>query len=82
MGSTSGVVGGIVVCGGQSRRMGRPKAWLPCGAEFLLQRMVRLVGDVVSPVVVAGRRDQELPSLPAGVEIVYDRVENSGPLTS
>ena len=80
VGSTSRAAGGIVVCGGQSRRMGRPKAWLPCGDEFLLQRMVRLVGDVVSPVVVAGRRDQELPPLSAGVEILYDRVENAGPL--
>ena len=60
--------------------MGRPKAWLPCGDEFLLQRMVRLVGDVVSPVVVAARRDQDLPPLSAEVEIVYDRVENAGPL--
>ena len=26
-------VGGIVLCGGQSKRMGRPKAWLPFAGE-------------------------------------------------
>ena len=60
--------------------MGRPKAWLPCGREVLLQRMVRLLGEVVSPVVVAGRGSQSLPPLPADVEIVSDAVENAGPL--
>lgn len=32
-------VGGVVLCGGRSRRMGKSKAWLPCGGEYLLQRM-------------------------------------------
>jgi molybdopterin-guanine dinucleotide biosynthesis protein A len=60
--------------------MGQPKVWLPCGREVLLQRMVRLVGEVVRPVVVAARRGQSLPSLPADVKVVYDVVENAGPL--
>ena len=37
--------GGIVLCGGQSSRMGRPKAWLPFGDELMLPRVVRLLGD-------------------------------------
>ena len=69
-----------MLCGGQSRRMGQPKAWLPCGEEYLLPRVVRLVREAVGSVVVAGRRDQELPPLPADVEVVYDAVENAGPL--
>ena len=36
-------VGGIVLCGGRSSRMGRSKAWLPFGNEFLLQRIVRIL---------------------------------------
>ena len=28
-------VGGIVLCGGQSTRMGRPKAWLPFAGELM-----------------------------------------------
>lgn len=60
--------------------MGRSKVWLPCGGEFLLQRMVRILGGVVQPVVVAACRGQSLPSLPDDVAVVYDAVEDGGPL--
>ena len=60
--------------------MGTPKAWLQCGPEHLLQRMVRIVADVADSVVVAARPDQELPTLPGDVLIVHDAVENAGPL--
>ena len=40
--------GAIILCGGASSRMGRDKAWLPFGPdEVMLQRVVRLVGEVV-----------------------------------
>lgn len=73
-------VGGIVLCGGQSRRMGKPKAWLPVGSEYLLQRVVGIVVGVVEPVIVAARPHQQLPPLPASVETVCDAVDNAGPL--
>lgn len=72
--------GGIILCGGRSRRMGRPKAWLPFGNELMLPRMVRLLGDVVSPVVVVAAVGQDVPPLPAGVEVVRDEEEDRGPL--
>lgn len=50
-------VAGIVLAGGLSSRMGRPKAWLPFGPETLLQRVVRIIGQVVAAVVVC-RRDE------------------------
>ena len=50
--------GAVVLCGGESRRMGRPKAWLPFGPERLLQRVVRLVGTVAHPVVVVAAPSQ------------------------
>ncbi|RME40999.1 MAG: molybdenum cofactor guanylyltransferase, partial [Planctomycetota bacterium] len=65
-------IGGLVLCGGRSRRMGRDKAWLPFGPETLLQRMVRIVGEVASPLLVAARPDQELPHLPPEVRAVHD----------
>jgi molybdenum cofactor guanylyltransferase len=73
-------LGGIVVCGGLSSRMGRPKAWLPFGDELLLPRVVRLLGAAVSPIVVVAAQDQDLPRLPAAVEIVRDQHHACGPL--
>ncbi len=73
-------VGGIVLCGGQSRRMGRPKAWLPFGHELLLPRVVRLLQKVVEPVVVVAAPDQDLPALPAEGRIVRDEEKGRGPL--
>jgi molybdopterin-guanine dinucleotide biosynthesis protein A len=73
-------IGGIVLCGGYSRRMGAPKAWLQFGSEYLLQHMVRIVSAVVQPVVVAGRPDQDLPPLSDDVAVVHDRVADCGPL--
>ena len=58
--------GGIVLCGGRSSRMGRPKAWLPFGGELMLPRIVRILREVVEPVVVVAASDQEVPPLPEG----------------
>lgn len=73
-------VGGAVLCGGESRRMGRPKAWLPFGEELLLARVVRLLGEAVTPVVVVAAPEQELPSLPAAIRVVRDAERGRGPL--
>jgi molybdopterin-guanine dinucleotide biosynthesis protein A len=73
-------IGGIILCGGRSRRMGSPKEWIRAGDEYLLSRLVRVVGEACSPVVVAGRRDQALPPLPAAVGVVNDAFEDIGPL--
>lgn len=72
--------GAVVLCGGESRRMGRPKAWLPFGPERMLQRVVRLVGTVAQPIVVVAAPDQALPDLPADVAIVRDPIAGRGPL--
>jgi molybdopterin-guanine dinucleotide biosynthesis protein A len=73
-------VGGIVLCGGKSTRMGVPKATLPFGAETMLQRVVRLLGTVISPVIVVAARDQLLPALPDEVSVARDERDARGPL--
>jgi molybdenum cofactor guanylyltransferase len=73
-------VGGIILCGGQSKRMGKPKAWLPIGGETMLPRVVRLLGEAVTPIVVVAAPDQDLPPLPADVQIVRDEEKGRGPL--
>lgn len=72
--------GGIILCGGRSSRMGQAKAWLPFGAELMLQRVVRILRGVVDPVVVVAAAGQALPELPENVLIARDAVEGRGPL--
>ena len=70
----------VVLCGGKSTRMGVPKATLPFGPETMLQRVVRLLGTVVSPIVVVAARGQELLELPPSVVVTRDERESRGPL--
>jgi molybdopterin-guanine dinucleotide biosynthesis protein A len=60
--------------------MGVAKATLPFGPETMLQRVVRLLGTVVSPIVVVAARDQDLPVLPPDVIVTRDEREARGPL--
>ena len=71
---------GIVLCGGKSARMGSPKALLAFGTETMLQRVVRLLGTVVSPIVVVAAPQQSVPELPAAVTVARDEREGRGPL--
>jgi molybdopterin-guanine dinucleotide biosynthesis protein A len=72
--------GGIVLCGGESKRMGRPKAWLPFREEIMLPRVVRLLGEAVAPVVVVAAPEQDVPPLPEAVSVVCDPERGRGPL--
>ena len=72
--------GGIVLAGGRSTRMGEAKATLPFGPETMLQRVVRLLGTTVAPIVTVAARDQELPVLPPDVIVARDEREGRGPL--
>jgi molybdopterin-guanine dinucleotide biosynthesis protein A len=60
--------------------MGSSKALLPFGAETMLQRVVRLLGTVVSPIVAVAAPGQELPALPPSVIVTRDEREGRGPL--
>ena len=74
-------VGGIVLCGGQSLRMGRSKACLPFAGQTMLARIVRIVRAVVHPVVIVAAPKQEVPM--EGIEgttILRDEVMGRGPL--
>lgn len=60
--------------------MGVPKATLPFGPETMLQRVVRLLATVVSPIVVVAANGQALPALPDEVTVTRDEREARGPL--
>src|SRR5579862_5291066 len=72
---------GIVLAGGRSTRMGAPKAALPWGGTTLLAHVCEVLAAALgAQVVVVRAPGQELPSLPAAVEVVEDAVEGRGPL--
>src|SRR5437016_10863619 len=73
-------VAGIVLCGGQSKRMGRAKAWLPFGDELMLPRVVRLLGEAVHPIVVVAAPEQDVPPLHSEIHIIRDEERGRGPL--
>jgi len=60
--------------------MGSSKALLPFGSETMLQRVVRLLSTVVSPIVVVAAAGQSLPDLPADVVVARDEHQGRGPL--
>jgi molybdenum cofactor guanylyltransferase len=72
---------GIVLAGGRSSRMGSPKAALEWHGSTLLRRITGLVArGIDGPVVVVRAPGQELPALPASVEVIEDAREGRGPL--
>jgi molybdenum cofactor guanylyltransferase len=72
---------GVVLAGGRSSRMGRPKGALEWHGSTLLHRTAALLARTVGgPVLVVAAPDQELPELPPRVEVVADPVEGLGPM--
>jgi molybdopterin-guanine dinucleotide biosynthesis protein A len=70
----------VVLCGGLSTRMGRPKASLPFGPEALLTRVARACAEACGEIVVVAAAGQELPALPDGTTVVRDGIAEQGPL--
>jgi molybdenum cofactor guanylyltransferase len=70
----------IVLAGGASSRMGRPKALLPFGSETLIERVVRRLAAGSNEVVVVSGPHVRLPPLPDEVRVVVDQVPLQGPV--
>ena len=73
-------LGGVVLCGGESRRMGQSKAWLPWKGTTLVQHTVSTVAKVADCVVVVAGPNQALPAMDESISVLRDPVELRGPL--
>lgn len=75
------IAGGVVLAGGQSSRMGTPKAALEWHGSTLLRRTTGIVARAAGgPVVVVRAQGQDLPALPKGVLVTDDPREGKGPV--
>jgi molybdopterin-guanine dinucleotide biosynthesis protein A len=64
----------VILAGGRSTRMGRPKASLPVAGVTLLEWMVQRLGPQFAETIVAGA------AAPAGAREAADRRADAGPL--
>jgi molybdopterin-guanine dinucleotide biosynthesis protein A len=69
----------VILVGGKSSRMGRPKALLPFDGEPLVAHVVRKLKEMFVEAVVVAAPEQELPALSA--TIVRDEVAYQGPVS-
>jgi molybdopterin-guanine dinucleotide biosynthesis protein A/molybdopterin converting factor small subunit len=69
----------VILAGGRSSRMGRPKALLPFDGEPLIAHVVRSLTKMFAEAVVVAAPEQELPALPA--VLVRDEIAYQGPVS-
>jgi molybdopterin-guanine dinucleotide biosynthesis protein A len=69
----------LVLAGGDSRRMGRPKAWLEVGDTYLLRHVARRLAPAFTDVMVSFAEPEQLEQ-PVPYRIVFDRKRSGGPL--
>jgi molybdenum cofactor guanylyltransferase len=68
----------VVLAGGQSSRMGRPKAWLPFHGQPMLARVLDRLAPLFAEQIVVRAPGQELPAVDA--RFVEDEEPGQGPV--
>ncbi|MDH4126688.1 MAG: NTP transferase domain-containing protein [Gammaproteobacteria bacterium] len=71
---------GLVLAGGESRRMGRDKALLPRNGESQLAYLAALLGRLCDRVFVSARSTQQHDAERSRFDLVVDHYQNLGPM--
>jgi molybdopterin-guanine dinucleotide biosynthesis protein A len=69
----------LVLAGGDSRRMGRPKPWIEVGETVLLRYVAERLAPAFSEVVVSFGEPEQMEQL-VPYRVVFDRKRAAGPL--
>jgi molybdopterin-guanine dinucleotide biosynthesis protein A len=69
----------LVLAGGESRRMGRPKPWIEVGNSILIRYVVERLAPAFSEVMVSFAEPEQMEQL-VPYRVVFDRKPNAGPL--
>ena len=69
----------LVLAGGQSRRMGRPKPWIEVGDSILIRYVVERLAPAFSELMVSFAEPEQMEQL-VPYRVVFDRKRNAGPL--
>ncbi|NLP44917.1 MAG: molybdenum cofactor guanylyltransferase [Peptococcaceae bacterium] len=78
MASEKLAITGILLVGGESRRMGRNKAFLELDGQTLLERNLAVLSGICSEVLISSR--EVGPYSGYGFEVIEDTVKGKGPL--
>ena len=73
-------LGGIILCGGRSSRLGINKSELKLGGRTFLEILHEVVGEATDRVVLVGHVDLARHSFSGPQEILADEVADRGPL--
>jgi molybdopterin-guanine dinucleotide biosynthesis protein A len=69
----------LVLAGGESRRMGRPKAWLEVGETTLVRWVADRLAPAFAEVIVSFATPEQVQEL-LPYRLVFDRKQSAGPL--
>jgi molybdenum cofactor guanylyltransferase len=69
----------LVLAGGGSRRMGRPKAWIEVDGTYLLRYTAKRLSPAFAEVLVSFAEPEQLEQ-PVPFRVVFDRKASAGPL--
>lgn len=71
-------VTGLILSGGKSKRMGRPKAFLPYEGSTVIGHIVSEIKDLFSEIFIVANEVESFEDL--GVDVVKDILPHRGPL--